>query len=369
MRGLARQKINWLSVFIILAFVINYVPSWQNGLLLFWFSVLGLIVTSAWIGTATEQLAGRIGPTWGGMMNAGFGNLPELIFGLIAIRDGLGPLAKAAWTGAIVSNILVVNGAAMVVAGLRFGRIRFSMERAQDAGASLMIASVAVFLPSIYAESRRHLPTPQMSTNYVEEISLGLCVLLLILYAAAMVRIAQRARARTMEATAAAPDLPEPAGAAMSTGLAIALLAISSLLVALLSDFVAGSVDVVKQTLGWTDLFIGVIVVALIGNVSALFSAVKVAQTNQMDLAFEIGISSAAQIALLVVPVLVIASPFLGNPVNILFSTAEVAAIFGSVLVISQISQDGEANWLSGVQMLVLYGLIGVLFYFLPSPT
>jgi Ca2+:H+ antiporter len=207
-----------------------------------------------------------------------------------------------------------------------------------------------------------------MSINYVEEISIGLCVLLLILYVAAMARIAQRARARTLQAPAAASNPPEPGGgAAMSTGLAIALLAISSLLVALLSDFVADSVDVVKQALGWTDLFIGVIVVALIGNVSALFSAVKVAQTNQMDLAFEIGISSAAQIALLVVPVLVIASPLLGNPVNILFSTAEVAAIFGTVLVISQISQDGQANWLSGVQMLVLYGLIGVLFYFLPS--
>jgi Ca2+:H+ antiporter len=365
-RALARQKINWLAVFIPLAFAINYVTAWQNELLLFWCSVLGLIVSSAWIGTATEQVAGRIGPTWGGMMNAGFGNLPELIFGLIAIRNGLGPLAKAAWTGAIVSNILVVNGAAMVVAGLRFGRIRFSMERAQDAGASLMIASVAALLPSIYAESRA---TPQMSTDYVEEISIGLCVLLLILYAAAMVHIAQRARAPISEAIAAAPDLSEPGGAAMSTGSTIALLAVSSLLVALLSDFVAGSVDAVKQALGWTDLFIGVIVVASIGNVSALFSAVKVAQTNQMDLAFEIGISSAAQIALLVVPVLVIVSPLLGNPVNILFSTAEVAAIFGSVLVISQISQDGQANWLSGVQMLVLYGLIGVLFYFLPSPT
>jgi Ca2+:H+ antiporter len=227
------------------------------------------------------------------------------------------------------------------------------MERAQDAGASLMIASVAVLLPSIYAESRRQLPTAQMSTDYVEQISIGLCVLLLILGAAGVTRIVQRTRARTCEATAAAPGLPEPGGTTMSTGLAIALLAVSSLLVALLSDFVADSVDVVKQTLGWTDLFIGVIVVALIGNVSALFSAVKVAQTNQMDLAFEIGMSSAAQIALIVVPVLVIASPLLGNPVDILFSTAEVAAIFGSVLVISQISQDGQANWLSGVQMLV----------------
>ena len=159
----------------------------------------------------------------------------------------LGPLAKAAWTGAIVSNILVVNGAAMVVAGLRFGRIRFSMERAQDVGASLMIASVAVFLPSIYAESRRHLPTPQMSIDYVGEISIGLCVLLLILYGAAMARIAQRARARTLQATAAAPNPSEPSGAAMSTGLAIALLAISSLLVALLSEFVADSVDVVNR--------------------------------------------------------------------------------------------------------------------------
>jgi Ca2+:H+ antiporter len=128
----------------------------------FWFFVVGLIVTSAWIGTATEQLASRIGATWGGMMNGGFGNLPELIFGLIAIRNGLGPLAKAAWTGAIVSNILVVKGAVMVVAGLRFGRIRFSMERAQNVGASLMIASVAVFLPSIYAESCRRRRCPSM---------------------------------------------------------------------------------------------------------------------------------------------------------------------------------------------------------------
>jgi len=135
----------------------------------------------------------------------------------------------------------------MVVAGLRFGRIRFSMERAQDVGASLMIASVAVFLPSIYAESRRHLPTPQMSIDYVGEISIGLCVLLLILYGAAMARIAQRARARTLQAPAAAPNPSEQSGAAMSTGLAIALLAISSLLVALLSEFVADSVDVVNR--------------------------------------------------------------------------------------------------------------------------
>jgi Ca2+:H+ antiporter len=209
MRELARQKINWLAVLIPLSFAVNYVPSWQNELLLFWFSVVGLIVTSAWIGTATGQLASRIGATLGGMDECQV---------LIAIRNGLGPLAKAAWTGAIVSNILVVNGAAMVVAGLRFGRIRFSTERAQDVDASLMIASVAVFLPSIYAESRRHLPTQQMSIDYVGEISIGLCVLLLILYAAAMARIAQRARARTLQATAAAPNPPEPSGAAMSTG-------------------------------------------------------------------------------------------------------------------------------------------------------
>src|SRR5260370_40336912 len=246
MRELARQKINWLLVFIPLAFAISYVPSWHNELLLFWLSVLGLIVTSASIGTAPEQLAGRIGPTWGGMMNAGFGTLPELIFGLIAIRNGLGPLAKAAWTGAIVSNILVVNGAAMMVAGLRFGRIRFEMERAQDAGASLMIASVAVLLPSIYAESRRQLPTPQMSTDYVEQISIGLCVLLLILYAAALIHIAQRARARTSDATDATPDLPGPSGAAMCTGLAVALLAIRRRLAAPLSDIRTHSLSLAK---------------------------------------------------------------------------------------------------------------------------
>jgi Ca2+:H+ antiporter len=328
-----------------------------------------LVVTSAWIGTATEQLAGRIGPTWGGMMNAGFGNLPELIFGLSAIRNGLGPLAKAAWTGAIISNILVVIGAAMVVVGLRFGQIRFSMERAQDAGASFdhrgrrRIVTVdlrRVSPASADAEdvhrlcggnlyrSLRPPASPLRCRNGSDRAASKGADL------AGHGRRAQPARTERCRDEHGVGDRAachfQPAGGSF-LGLRRRL-------------------GRCRQTdLGWTDLFIGVIVVALIGNVSALFSAVKVAQTNQMDLAFEIGISSAAQIALLVVPVLVIASPLLGNPVNILFSTAEVAAIFGTVLVISQISQDGQATWLSGVQMLVLYGLIGVLFYFLPSTT
>ena len=302
------------------------------------------------------------------MLNAAFGNLPELIFGLIAIGKGLGPLVKAAWTGAIISNLLVVIGASMIAGGVRHGTLKFHVERANDASTSMLIAAVAVFLPSIYAQAHGILQG-EVTNDFVEDISLWISALLLTAYVAGIIRTIFVSKEEDAARRLETPNPPDPIEDAdtWTVKLAAGVLGLASFLIALLSDFVSDSVDSVKTSLGWTDLFIGVIVIALIGNMAALFSAVKMAKKNQMDLSFEIGMSAGSQISLLVVPFLVISSRWLGHPVNAQFSTPEVASIFGTILITTQIAQDGRSNWLNGVQMLILYAMIAVMFFYLPG--
>lgn len=148
--ALAKPSINWLAIFLPISLAVAYLPLFHSEIVLFFTSCLGMVVVGYWLGNATEELAKRVGSVWGGMMNTAFSNLPELIFGLIAVAKGFGRLAKAAWTGAIISNMLVAVGAAVMVGGYRYGTVTFPLERAKDA-AGLMIAAVAILMPSIYA--------------------------------------------------------------------------------------------------------------------------------------------------------------------------------------------------------------------------
>ncbi|MBV9385043.1 MAG: calcium/proton exchanger [Chroococcidiopsidaceae cyanobacterium CP_BM_ER_R8_30] len=367
-RTLLKPNIHWLAIFIPVSFALAYIPAFKNQIALFACSCFAMIVVSVWIANATEQLAAKVGATWGGMLNAAFGNLPELIFGLIAILKGLGPLVKAAWTGAIIGNLLLVIGSAMVTGGFKYGILRFPVDRANDAVAGLLIASVAVLLPSIYfyTLSSSGITTTQ---NFTEDISIWIAVFLLMAYISSLIYtvVLDRTRAQVVqhgnEFEAEAPSTERR----WSTSLSAGVLAGSSFLIALLSDYVSNSVQAVKTTLGWTDLFLGVVVIATIGNVASLFSAVSMARKNKIDLSFEIGMSAGSQVALLVVPLLVIESKLVGKPISLHFSIAEIAVIFGSVLITTQISQDGECNWLNGMQMLILYGIVAVLFFYLPS--
>jgi Ca2+:H+ antiporter len=149
--------------------------------------------------------------------------------------------------------------------------------------------------------------------------------------------------------------------------LSIGVLAASSVLMAFLSNFVADCVDSVTVGLGWTEMFVGAIVIGIIGNVGAIMSAVMVAYKNKLDLSFEIGMNAASQVALLVIPTLIIASSVVGKPVDFLFSPPQIAALIGSVLIMTQISQDGRCNWLNGLQMLIFFGVISVLFFYDPT--
>lgn len=360
-KALLKPSLNWLAVFIPIAFAMAYVPGLENPAVLFVVACLSMVVVSAWIGNATEQLAVVVGPTWGGMLNAAFGNLPELIFGLIALTKGLGPLVKAAWTGAILGNLLLVLGSAMLFGGLRNGKQTFPVSRANDASTSLLLAVVALLMPAVYIKA---FPSPSESMRVgVDDISIGMGLLLLIAYAASLVHTFLEARkAAGVEAAEIRHHDEKPNVKAASITLACA-----SVLIALLSDFVSDSVDAVKTQFGLSDLFLGVIVIAAIGNVAAQISAVSMAVKNKMDLSFEIGMSAGTQVALLVVPFLVLMSYVFGKPVDLEFTGAEIISLGAATVITTQIAQDGTSNWLNGLQMLVLYAMIAVLFFFVPG--
>jgi len=364
-RVLLKPNLNWLAVFIPVSFLLAYVPAWKNDALLFVCAGLAMVIVSAWIGSSTEKLAVVVGATWGGMLNAAFGNLPELIFGLIALTKGLGPLVKAAWTGAILGNLLLVLGNAMLMGGLKHGRQTFPVDRANDASTSLLLAVVAVMLPTVYVLAFRK-PESVMNVG-IAEISIGLSLLLLLAYAASLVHTVLESR--TTGAVKAAEIRQESPAEANRAGMvrAAVVLAVSSVLIALLSDFVSDSVSAVKTRFGLSDLFLGVIVIAAIGNVAAQLSAVSMAMKNKMDLSFEIGMSAGTQVALLVIPFLVLMSYAFGKPVDLEFTTAEIVAMAAAAFVTTQIAQDGQSNWLNGLQMLVVYTMIAVLFFYLPA--
>jgi Ca2+:H+ antiporter len=401
---LAKPSINWLAIFIPISLAVAYIPGLRNEILLFFVSCLGSIVVAYWLGEATEQLAAKVGSIWGGMMNAAFSNLPELIFGSIAVAKGLGPLAKAAWTGAIISNMLVVVGAAIMVGGYRYGTVTFPLDRAKDASAGLTIACVAILMPSIYAHAVDFSSESITASDVVKDVSVWLCVFLLmayggsIIYALAKFRRSEPAlqaknlkeaftpekekiqpsswnnpltqgavEVALMERTMVETSVPEDTEPSWTFSRSIWVLAVSSAIIALLSNFIADCVDSITSGLGWTEMFLGAIVVGIIGNVGALMSAVLVALKNKMDLSFEIGMNAASQVALLVIPVLVIASTLVGHPVDFLFSPPQIAALIGSVLIMTQISQDGRCNWLNGLQMPIFFCVIGVLFFYDPT--
>ncbi|BAZ11702.1 calcium/cation antiporter [Calothrix sp. NIES-4071] len=367
--ALAKPSIHWLAIFLPISLAVAYLPLFQNEIVLFFTSCLGMVVVAYWLGNATEELAARVGSVWGGMMNAAFSNLPELIFGLIAVAKGLGPLAKAAWTGAIISNMLIAVGAAVMVGGYRYGTVTFPLERAKDAAAGLMIAAVAILMPSIYAHAVDFSSETVSAASVIKNVSVWLSLFLLMAYGGSIVYTIARFRYSEPVQTTNLADFPqlEDNKTSWSVSFSIAVLAVCSLFMAFLSNFVADCVDSVTAGFGWTEIFVGAIVIGIIGNVGAIMSAVLVAYRGKVDLSFEIGMNAASQIALLVIPTLIIASSIVGKPVDFLFSPPQIAALIGSVLIMTQISQDGRCNWLNGLQMLIFFGVISVLFFYDPT--
>jgi Ca2+:H+ antiporter len=321
-------------------------------------SCLAILPLAGIMGEATEHLAHHAGPGVGGLLNATFGNAAELIIGFMALRAGETEIVKASLTGSIIGNMLMVLGLAMVVGGWRHKELRFNRMAAETGSSMMLLAVVALVIPAIYATATHH-----REPEHIESISLDISTILILTYAASLFfqfKTHQRFFAPEGEEEAAAA-----AGRPWSVARSLLVLLVAAVLTGFVSEFLVHAVDAAGTALGLGKVFMGVVVVAVVGNAAEHSTAVLVAMKNKMDLALGIAMGSSMQIALFVAPVLVIAGHAIGRPLGLEFTFLEVAAVMLTVLAVSQLVQDGRTNWFEGVQLLAVYAILAVAFYFI----
>jgi Ca2+:H+ antiporter len=334
--------------------------------LIFVVAALGIVPTAALMGLATEELAARSGPGIGGLLNVTFGNAPELIIAAFALAEGLQEVVKASIVGSIIGNVLLVLGAAMLVGGLRRDKQTFSATAASIQATMLFLAAAALVMPAIFElVEGKGLPSPSAEIvdygSKVEDLSLAVAVVLIGTYLAGL-----WFSLRTHRDIFNPPYAEEhEEGFGWSVRRSVIMLFIAGLAVGLMSEILVGSISEASESVGLSEFFIGVIVVAIVGNAAEHWVAVLVAHKNKMDLAVNIAIGSAAQIALFVGPVLVIASFFLGpGPMPLVFNGFELGGVLIAILIAQVVTHDGESNWFEGVQLLALYAILGIAFFF-----
>jgi Ca2+:H+ antiporter len=327
-------------------------------------SALGIIPTAALMGRATEELAAKSGPGIGGFLNVTFGNAPELIIALFALNEGLQEVVKASLVGSILGNMLLVLGVAMLAGGIGRDKQTFNRTSAGIQTTMLMLAGGALLMPAIFElVEGKGLPAPGAeAVNYggtVEHLSLAVAIVLIGTYVIGLFFSMKTHRALFN------PEYEEEDTWGWSVRTSVIALAIAGVLVGLMSEVLVGSISEASETIGLSEFFVGVIVVAIVGNAAEHWVAVLVAMKNKMDLAVNIAVGSSAQIALFVAPVLVLASFFIGPyPLALVFNGFELGAILLAILVGNHVTNDGESNWFEGVQLLALYFVLGLAFYF-----
>ncbi len=353
-----------LLVFVALAPLAEWLH-W-GALAVFGFSALAIIPLAGLMGDATERLASRLGAGVGGLLNATFGNAAELIIALVALQKGLYGVVKASLTGSIIGNILLVLGAAMLLGGVRRERQTFDRSAAAASATLLSLAALALLVPAAFhfvAEGAvaRAVLSPERELSLERTLSLEIAIVLFVAY---LLSLWFTLKTHKHLYTGGAEEHEHHP---VNVPRALVALLVATALVAWMSELLVGAVEEASHVLGLTEIFVGVIVVAVIGNAAEHSTAVLVAMKNHMDLALNIAIGSSIQIALFVAPVLVFASYFTAHgPMDLRFTAFEVLAVVAAVAVVNLVSQDGESNWLEGAMLLAVYLVLGIAFFFLP---
>jgi Ca2+:H+ antiporter len=367
-RGFLFSATGWpylLVPFIPGAVALEYFADASAGLI-FAVAALGIVPTAALMGLATEELAARSGPGIGGLLNVTFGNAPELIIALFALNAGLQEVVKASIVGSILGNILLVLGAAMFVGGLGRDRQRFDATAANVQSLMLFLAAAALLMPAIFElVEGQGLPSPGAELvdygSEVEQLSVAVGIVLLLTYAAGLFFSLKTHRALFNPAD----EHHEEPAFGWSTRRSVGMLAIAGVAVGLMSEILVGSISEASEAVGLSEFFIGVIVVAIVGNAAEHWVAVLVAYKNKMNLAVNIAIGSSAQVALFVAPALVLASFVIGpEPMALVFNGFELGAILVAVLIANHVTHEGESTWFEGVQLLAVYVILGLAFFF-----
>ena len=320
----------------------------------FFISALAIVPLAKYIGEATEELAAHTNAALGGLLNVTFGNATELIIGFFALRAGLIDVVKASITGSIIGNLLLVLGMAIFFGGLKRERQKFNSTAAKVSVSTLLLVMTALAVPAIFLFT-----SPSVSQDTVETVSVIGSLFLLLAYGASLIfSLRTHTHLYVQEAAKYEPRWSKTKSAWVLAGATVG--------VAILSELLVGSIQPLVASLGWTQLFIGIIFVAVIGNAAEHVSAITVALRDKMDLSIQIAAGSATQIAMFVTPVLVLASLFFQPHMNLVFDTFELACMLFSVFVVNAIIEDGESTWLEGFQLLIAYALMAVAFFFHP---
>ncbi len=369
-----KPSLDWLLIFVPIAIALRFIPAFENPTALFIVACLAIIPLAGWMGKATEHLSEHLGQGIGGLLNATFGNAAELIIALFALSKGLEGVVKASITGSIIGNMLLVLGLSIVAGGSKFKVQKFNRTAAGTTATALSLAAIALLIPTIFHEVAAQVPVASggWTAEKEQNLSLAISIVLILTYVGTLYfSLVTHKNLFVGEAMqGAAHDVgeeEEKSGEHWSKGKAIGVLLTATGFVALISEFLVGAVEAARGELGFTEVFVGVIVVAIIGNAAEHSSAILMAMRNKMDLSLSIALGSSLQIALFVAPVLVFASYLFGKPMNLEFTIPEVVAVIASVLIAQQISSDGESNWVEGLQLLAVYTILGILFYYLPD--
>lgn len=330
-------------------------PTW-----VFLASCLAILPLAGLMGEATEHLTHHTGPGVGGLLNATFGNAAELIIAFMALRAGEHEIVKASLTGSIIGNILMVLGLAMLLGGWKRKELTFSRLAAESGSSMMVLAVVALVIPAIYAQVTQH-----KHPEHIESLSFDISWVLIFTYVASLVfQLKTHQKLFEPEDGVDAAEQLEEHGQVWSVGKSLGMLVAAAGLVGWVSEFLVHAVDAAGHSLGLGKVFMGVVVVAVVGNAAEHSTAVLVAMKGKMDLALGIAIGSSMQIALFVAPVLVIAGHWMGQPLGLEFTVLEVVAVMLSVAAVSLLIHDGKTNWFEGLQLLAIYTILAMAFYF-----
>ncbi|HEY5113284.1 MAG TPA: calcium/proton exchanger [Coriobacteriia bacterium] len=341
----------WLLLFVPVAGVLGW---WLHApaTWVFLASAAAIVPLSGVLGRATEEMATHTGPTIGGLLNASLGNAAELIITVVALRAGLIDLVKASITGSIIGNLLLVLGVSLFAGGVMRPTLRFNKQVAGVASSMMALSVTALVIPSVVEMTH-----PARSAHV--DLSVAVATVLIVIYAASLL-FTLRTHARLLAAaTEDAQERPQ-----WSVRRAAAALALATVGVAAMSELLVGATEAATRGLGLTQLFVGIIVVPLVGNASEHASAVWMAMKNKTDLAFGIAINSSMQVALFVAPVLVFVALALGRRMNFVFTPLEVLAVAAASAIVSIIARDGESNWFEGAQLVAVYLILAAAFFF-----
>jgi Ca2+:H+ antiporter len=350
--------LNLLLLFVPAALALDALHA--SPLLVFIASALAIAPLASVLGKSTGVLAAQCGPAAGGIVSATMGNATEMIIAFFALRAGHINVVKASLSGSIIGNLLLVLGLSLVVGGARHPVQRFSRTTSAMNSTMLMIAVAALVMPAVF--NLTVFGTLQHRDVNLEHLSLWTSGVLIALYLLNLVFVFRTHRAVFPQAQPHGDEAP-PA----SRGQAILSLALATVLIAVMSEVLVAQIAPVTRALGMTELFVGVIIVALVGNAAENSSAILMARRNQVDLSMAIATGASTQIALFVAPALVFLSMAIGHPMTLVFNGFEIAAIVLSVVIVEMISSDGETNWFEGAQLLAVYAIVAVAFYFVPE--